>query len=93
MSRKLRSVVIVLVLVNLVATAAYALPPLGRQASLRSEGVLAAAWEWFTSVLAPAVPQTGFQSAWEKEGSSMDPNGTTQPPVSVSIEDVVNGVL
>jgi hypothetical protein len=93
MYRKIRSAVLVLVLVNLVATAAYALPPVGRQAPSRSEGVLAAAWEWFTSVLAPAVPQLGLQSVWEKEGSSMDPNGTTQPPVSVSVEDVLNGVL
>src|SRR5215216_3524830 len=78
MSRKIRPVVVVLVLVNLVATAAYALPPMGRQASWRSESALAAAWEWFTSVLAPTIPQHGLQSIWEKEGSSMAPNGGSQ---------------
>ena len=85
MSRKIRPVVVVLVLVNLVATAAYALPPMGRQASWRSESVLAAAWEWFTSVLVPAG-ETGLQVVWEKAGSSMDPNGSAQPHSSVSGE-------
>lgn len=76
MSRRIRLAVVILVLANLVASAAYALPPVGRQASLRSEGVFAAAWEWFTSLLAPVIPQPGLQPAWEKEGSSMDPNGS-----------------
>jgi len=79
-SRKIRSAVIVLVLANLVASAAYALPPVSRQSSPGPESVLAAAWEWFSSLLAPAG-ETGIQGIWEKAGSSMDPNGTCQSAV------------
>jgi hypothetical protein len=78
-SRKVRSAVIVLVLANLVASAAYALPPTGRQPLSGPEGVLAVAWEWFTSLLAPVL-EVG--TVWEKEGSSMDPNGSNQSLVS-----------
>ena len=85
MLRKIRSAVIVLVLVNLAATTAYALPLAGRRPSSRSEGLFAAAWEWFTSVLVPAG-ETGLQVVWEKAGSSMDPDGFPQPDSSVSGE-------
>jgi hypothetical protein len=74
MSRKIRLAVIVLVLVNLAATAAYALPPAGRPFSSGQEGVLTAAWEWLASLFFPAG-ETELQVAWEKAGSSMDPNG------------------
>jgi hypothetical protein len=84
-SRKVRSAVIVLVLVNLIASAAYALPPTSRQSSSGLEGVLATAWEWFASLLAP-TGETGRQVNWEKAGSSMDPDGTSQPAVLVSGE-------
>jgi hypothetical protein len=84
-SRKIRSAVIVLVFANLVASAAYALPPTGRQSSPGGpEGVLSAAWEWFGSVLAPVLE---LGTVWEKEGSSMDPNGSTQSLVSGEMAD------
>jgi hypothetical protein len=84
-SRKVRSAVIVLVLVNFVASAAYALPPTGRQALSGPEGVLASAWEWFTSLLAPVGEARG-QVNWEKAGSQMDPNGASQSAALVSGE-------
>jgi hypothetical protein len=85
MSRKVRSAIIVLVLVNFVASAAYALPLAGRQASSGPEGVLTAAWEWFTSLLAPNG-ETGGQVNWGKAGSSMDPDGASQSAALVSGE-------
>lgn len=85
MSSKIRSAAIVLVLVNLFATTAYALPPLGRQASPQPRGVLNAAWEWIAELLAPAI-----QVVWEKAGSSMDPNGD---PHAVSGEETDGGSL
>lgn len=91
MLRKIRSAVIVLVLVNLAATTAYALPLAGRQPSSGPGSFLTAAWEWFASLLAPAVQQPGFQASWEKEGSSMDPNGSQQPHSSVSGEGTEAG--
>jgi hypothetical protein len=90
-SRKVRSAVIVLVLANLVASAAYALPPTGRQPLSGPEGVLAAAWEWFASLLAPNE-ETGGRVIWEKAGSQMDPNGDPQVVMTVSSEETNEGV-
>jgi len=86
MSRKIRLAVIVLVLVNLAATTAYALPLAGRPSSSGQKSVLTAAWEWFAALVTPAVPRLGLRAGWEKEGSSMDPNGSPQPNSLVSGE-------
>jgi len=86
MSRKIRLAVIFLVLVNLVASAAYASPPVGWSSSFGPKSVLTAAWEWFASLVTPAVPQPRLQAPWEKAGSSMDPNGSPQPNSLVSGE-------
>lgn len=75
MSRKIRSAVLVLVLVNFFAPAANALPLAERQGASRSESVFTAAWEWLGSLLGPVLKQPVPRAAWEKEGSSMDPNG------------------
>jgi len=90
MSRKIRLAVIVLVLVNLAATTAYALPSAGRRSSSGPRSVLTAAWEWFASLVIPAVPRPDLQAGWEKEGSSMDPNGSPQShsPVSGEMSDL-----
>ena len=91
MSQKVRSAVIVLVLANLVASAAYALPPVGGQSFHQRGGVLDAAWEWFAALLAPAAKETGVSVVWDKAGSSMDPNGDPQAVIPVSGEDSTMG--
>jgi|GEM_PF-1359554 len=77
MSQKIRSAALVLVLSVLFASSAYALPPVHAAGGSRSEGFLAAAWSWFASFVLPAAPAgtPGLTAIWEKEGSSMDPNG------------------
>lgn len=83
MSRKIRTAVAALVLANLLAAAAYALPPAGRRSAPRSESFITALQEWFASLLAPAgrpYPR-GIE---EKAGSSMDPDGTPQVNVEVT---------
>lgn len=74
MSRKIRLAVLVFVFVNL-ASAAYSLPLSGRQVSLRSENVLAAAWGWFEALFTELPGQARLQENRSKAGSSMDPNG------------------
>ncbi len=78
MSRKIRLAVLVFVFVNLVVSAAHALPPSGRQVSLRSQSVLAAAWEWLGTLFVRAHEQPRSQEVRAKAGSSMDPNGNPQ---------------
>jgi hypothetical protein len=75
MSRKIRLAVLVFVFVNLVVSAAHALPPSVRQVDLRSDGVLAAAWEWFGALFSHASVQPRTQESRTKAGSSMDPGG------------------
>lgn len=85
MSRKIRTAVAALVLANLLAAAAYALPPAGRRAASRSESFITALQEWFASLLAPAG-QPDVRGIEEKAGSSMDPDGIPQTNVGVSGE-------
>jgi hypothetical protein len=79
MSQKIRSAALVLVLSSLFVTSAYALPPVHTGGGPQDQGFLAAAWTWLASFVLPAAPHhtTGLTAAWEKEGSSMDPNGKT----------------
>jgi hypothetical protein len=74
MSRKIRTAVAALVLANLLAAAAYALPPAGRRVAPRSESFVTALKDWFASLLAPAG-QPDVRGIEEKAGSSMDPDG------------------
>ncbi len=76
MSLKLRSVLVALVLVNLLASAAFALPRASRPAPAPTAG-LAAVWEWMAGLFAPSTPAAQAPGAgmMTKEGSSMDPNG------------------
>lgn len=67
MSQKIRSAVAVFVLVLLSAGAVSALPL--ASAPYEPSGFMAAAWDWLTSLAGR------FGGLWEKERSSMDPNG------------------
>lgn len=69
MSRNVRSFVVALVLALGMAVAAEALPPRARPVE---RGLLVQAWSWIGSVLS-------LTPVWEKEGSSMDPNGEPRP--------------
>ena len=79
MSQKIRSAALVLVLSALFVSSAYALPPAHAAAAPRSEGFLAAAWDWFAALVLPAPPARtpGMGAIWEKAGSQMDPDGNT----------------
>jgi hypothetical protein len=79
MSQKIRSAVLVLVLSALFVSSAYALPSVHPVAGPRTEGFLAAAWNWLASIVLPAAPvhTSGVRATWEKAGSQMDPNGLT----------------
>jgi len=68
MSRKIRCLAAALALALLTAGAAQARPFHPESAS---PGFFDALWQW----LAGRAP--GLTSAWEKEGSDMDPNGRT----------------
>jgi hypothetical protein len=70
MSRKIRSAVIAFALVNLVVSAAFALPRASRQAPARAASAHTA-WEWLVGLFA-SVSGTGIMA---KAGSQMDPNG------------------
>jgi hypothetical protein len=86
MSRKIRSAVVAFALVNLVVSAAFALPRAGRPAPSRATGV-SAAWEWLAGLFAPAGKPQGKGSGL-RAGSSSDPFGgwsfsnTSAPPPS-----------
>lgn len=74
MSRKIRYLAAVLVLVLLTAGAAQA------QAShfpTRSSGFFDALWQWLAGRYAP-----GLAALWEKEGSDMDPDGRARSPLA-----------
>src|SRR5947209_12193700 len=79
MSQKIRSAALVLALSALFVSSAYALPPAHAASGPRSAGFLAAAWDWFAALVLPAPPARtpGMGAIWEKAGSSMDPNGST----------------
>lgn len=64
MSGKIRTLALVLVLAGLLANAAHALPGAGFPVPDRG-GLTAVLWSWLSRLTA----------IWEKEGSSMDPNG------------------
>jgi hypothetical protein len=69
MSRKTRCLAAALALALLSAGAAQARSPLSRSGS---PGFLDALWQWLAGRYAP-----GLTAIWEKEGSSMDPDGRT----------------
>ncbi|HWM94872.1 MAG TPA: hypothetical protein VN493_29225 [Thermoanaerobaculia bacterium] len=72
MSQNIRAIAFALVLVLAAASAAQALP-LGPKAPVE-RGLLARVWTWVESVLSPP----SLKPVWEREGSSMDPNGEPQ---------------
>jgi hypothetical protein len=77
MSHKVRLAVLVLVLANLLASTAFALPHASRPAPVRAGGATAV-WEWLVGLFAPAAlftqdPGTGMMM--QKAGSHMDPDG------------------
>jgi hypothetical protein len=75
MSRTMRLAVLVLVLANLMASAAFALPRASRPAPAQSE-VLATAWAWLGSFLAPAsVAKAPGGGIMEKAGKRTDTGG------------------
>ncbi|HEV7509914.1 MAG TPA: hypothetical protein VGS07_33890 [Thermoanaerobaculia bacterium] len=69
MSRKIRCLAAALALVLLSAGAAQAR---SIQSPSGSPGFLDALWQWLAGRYAP-----GLSAIWEKEGSSMDPDGRT----------------
>src|SRR3954454_9551867 len=77
MSKKIRSAALVLALSALFVSSAYALPPAAAAAGPRTGGFLTAIWDWVASLVLPAASGNtlGVSAAWEKAGSSMDPNG------------------
>ena len=78
MFRRFRSIALVLVLLILSSAAAYARPLTGQFAP---ENLLSGFWNRLVSVflpVPPADPGASPHSRWEKEGSSMDPNGQPQ---------------
>jgi hypothetical protein len=76
MSRKICSAALVLVLSALFVSSAYAQPPAAAAAEPRTGGFLAAAWDWFASLVLPAAPDHTFGvTVREKAGSQMDPDG------------------
>jgi hypothetical protein len=89
MSKKIRSAALVLVLSALFVSSAYALPPSTVAAEPRTGGFLAAAWDWFASLVLPAAPDHtfGVMAVQEKAGSSMDPNGNQNILLSGSATD------
>jgi hypothetical protein len=68
MSGKIRTTALVLILAGLLAPAAYALPRGAAFPVTHRDGLTAVLWSWLSRVTA----------IWEKEGSSMDPNGQPQ---------------
>jgi hypothetical protein len=77
MSRKMRSLAVLVVLVVL-ATGSVSALPLG---DMRTEegrtGFLSLVWEWLALLIEPGGAQIDPDQGqpWEKEGSQMDPNG------------------
>lgn len=73
MSLKLRSALVALVLVHLLASATFALPRASRPAPAPGAEI-SAVWEWLVGLFVPAskVPAAGSLA---KEGSQMDPDG------------------
>jgi hypothetical protein len=82
--RKIGSVVLMLILVHLFTSAAYALPPSGSLGLLGTEGFIPAAWERLVSLVSPGGPE--LQGIREKAGSSMDPNGCPQNIAGTTID-------
>jgi hypothetical protein len=86
MSRKIRSAVVAFALVNLVVSAAFALPRAGRPNPAQTAGANTV-WEWLAGLFAPADKPQGKGSSL-REGSSIDPIGgwafsnTPAPPLS-----------
>ncbi|RPH55728.1 hypothetical protein EHM82_04755 [bacterium] len=68
MSGKIRAIALVLVLAGLLANAAHALPGGAGFPVPDRGGLTAVLWSWLHRLTA----------VWEKEGSSMDPNGQPQ---------------
>ncbi|HYO15404.1 MAG TPA: hypothetical protein VE685_19585 [Thermoanaerobaculia bacterium] len=68
MSGKIRTLALVLVLAGLLANAAHALPGRAGFPVPDRGGLTAVLWSWLSRLTA----------IWEKEGSSMDPNGQPQ---------------
>ncbi|HSS76086.1 MAG TPA: hypothetical protein VLV54_05005 [Thermoanaerobaculia bacterium] len=80
MPRKIRCLAAALALALLSAGAAQARPLQSRSGS---PGFLDALWQWLAVRYAP-----GLTAIWEKEGSSMDPDGRTLhlPPAPSTID-------
>jgi hypothetical protein len=70
MSHKIRSLVLVALLLVLATGPVAGLPMEARTPSAQAPSVLSGLWDWFACLV------TGL---WEKEGSQMDPNGTPAP--------------
>lgn len=77
MSRSLRFLATLLVLVGLTAGAAQALPSRPAFAVPEAGNVLDAAWNWLVSRFRPVEPQSSRQdiSQQQKSGCGMDPDG------------------
>ena len=94
MSRMIRSAVLALVLANLVASAAFALPRVHQPLPAPRTG-LTAVWEWLVSLLVPAGPvaKTPGTGIMAKAGSSMDPNGGSHASTIYSGSTTDAGVI
>lgn len=80
MSRNLRSIALVLVLILGTTTAVQAFPmsPLPRAAEERVD-LFGSLLGWLSALFTP--PDSGITPVWEHAGSQMDPNGRPRPEV------------
>ena len=77
MSRKMRSLAVLAVLIVLAAGSASALPLEAERTEEGQTDFLSLVWGWLASLLEPGGAQTDPNQGqpWDKEGSQMDPNG------------------
>jgi hypothetical protein len=76
MSRKMRSLAVLVVLVVLVTGSVSALPLGDTRTEEGRTDFLSLVWEWLAVLIEPGS-QAGLDQGqpWDKEGSQMDPNG------------------
>jgi hypothetical protein len=76
MSRKMRSLAVLVVLAILATGSVSALPLGDMRAEEGRTDFLSLVWEWFALLIEPGSQAGSDQGQpWEKEGSQMDPNG------------------
>lgn len=78
MLRRVRVLFVLLALVILAAGTVEASPGTGPKPMTGSVGVLERLWDWLSHLLPGGNPvDGGLASAWEADGSHLDPNGNS----------------